>query len=69
MVTARTLHVDVLDIGFGESGRRDLSGEVDAARESPDDMGTIALHLNDEGNFAESWLVYSNQAAYDAFSR
>lgn len=67
-VTEGTMQVDVLDL-LGSDDRAVMIFRVRATRQGKtmDDTGTMAFRLNDEGKFAESWLMYSHQAYYDEF--
>ena len=67
-VTEGTMKVDVVDI-LGSDSRAVFIFHVTATRQgkSLDDTGAMAFRLNDESKFAESWLMYSHQAAYDEF--
>jgi ketosteroid isomerase-like protein len=69
-VTEGTLAVEVLDI-LGSDNRALMIFRVTATRQAKDkpldDTGTMAFRLNGDAKFAESWLMYSHQAAYDEF--
>ena len=69
-VTEGTLAVEITDI-LGSDTRAVMIFHVTATRhdkaEPLDDTGAMAFRLNDKGEFAESWLMYSDQAAYDVF--
>ncbi len=67
-VTEGTMAVEIVDL-LGSDSRAVMIFHVTAQRQgkSLDDTGTMAFRLNDEGKFAESWLLYSHQADYDAF--
>lgn len=67
-VTEGTMRVEDLDV-LGSDDRAVMIFRVRATRQekSLDDTGTMAFRLNDEGKFAETWLMYSHQAAYDEF--
>jgi ketosteroid isomerase-like protein len=67
-VTEGTMQVDVLDVLGGPTCAA-MVFRVRATRQgkSIDDTGTMAFRVNEDGKFAESWLMYSNQAEYDRF--
>ena len=67
-VTGGTFDLDIVDV-LGSYRRAVMIFHARASRDGRtlDDTGTMAFRLNDEGKFAESWLMYSDQAAYDEF--